>query len=143
MIPETNRRPRTALVLSGGGARAAYQVGVLRGLADLGVLSSGFDVLVGSSAGSINAGALAARAEDLDKAVDTLERVWGKLQAEQVFRTDVRSLGTIGVRWAWDLTFGGAFGHVTPKSLLDTSPLRALLSRMIPFRQIESTSTRA
>jgi len=131
-----NAEPRTALVLSGGGARAAYQVGVLRGLLDLGVLSSGVDILVGSSAGAINAGALAARAEDIDKAVGTLEGVWSNLRIDQVFRTDIRSLGTIGARWAWDLTFGGAFGHVTPKSLLDTSPLRKLLKEMVPIRRI-------
>ena len=49
-------------------------------------------------------------------------------QAQDVFRTDIRSLGRIGVRWAWDLSFGGALRHVQPKSLLDTAPLRKLLA---------------
>jgi NTE family protein len=129
---------KTALVLSGGGARAAYQVGVLRGLLDIGALSTGIDILAGSSAGSINAGAIAARADDLPKAIAALERIWGKLEIEQVFRTDIQSLGTIGARWAWDLTFGGAFGHVAAKALVDTSPLRALLNRVIPVRQISA-----
>ena len=137
-----SNKSKTALVLSGGGARAAYQVGVLRGLLDLGVLTSGLDILVGSSAGSINAGALAAHADDLDRAVGTLERVWSRFQVGQVFRSDIRSLGTIGVRWAWDLTFGGAFGHVTPKSLLDTTPLRKLIERTIPARQIDANIQR-
>lgn len=129
---------RTALVLSGGGARGAYQVGVLRGLLDLGVLRRSFDILVGSSAGAINVGALAAHAADFDDSVLRLERFWSQLQAKQVFRTDVGSLGSTGVRWAWDLTLGGAFGHVAPKALLDTTPLRRLLARRIPFEQIES-----
>jgi NTE family protein len=130
--------PKTALVLSGGGARGAYQVGVLSGLVDLGVLPSGFDILVGSSAGAINTGVLAAYAGDLEKGAGRLERVWSDLETGQVFRTDVRSLGTTGVRWAWDLTLGGALGRVSPKSLLDTSPLRAFLTRRIPFRQIDA-----
>lgn len=130
--------PKTALVLSGGGARGAYQVGVLRGLVDLGVLPSGFDILVGSSAGAINTGVLAAYAGDFEKGAGRLERVWSEIETGQVFRTDVRSLGSTGVRWAWDLTLGGALGRVSPKSLLDTSPLRGLLARRIPFRQIES-----
>lgn len=130
--------PATALVLSGGGARGAYQVGVLRGLLDLGVQPAGFDILVGSSAGSINAGVLASRAENYAKAIDVLERLWRHLEADQVFRTDARSLGSTGVRWAWDLTFGGVLGRVTPKSLLDTAPLRRLLERHIPFRQIDA-----
>jgi NTE family protein len=127
---------KTALVLSGGGARGAYQAGVLRGLMDLDVPPPHFDILVGSSAGAINAGALAAYADDSEAGVAKLNRVWSRIEARQVFRTDVRSLGTTGARWAWDLTFGGALGHVMPKSLLDTAPLRRLLERLIPARRI-------
>lgn len=134
--------PKTALVLSGGGARGAYQVGVLRGLVDLGVLPCGFDILVGSSAGSMNVGMLAAHASDFADGVGRLERVWSRLETRQVFHTDVRSLGSTGARWAWDLTFGGAFGHVAPKALLDTSPLRRLLERRIPVRQIDANIRR-
>lgn len=129
--------PTTALVLSGGGARGAYQVGVLLGLVDLGVVPDGFQILVGSSAGSINACALAAQSSSFPASVGKLERVWGGIKAEQVFRTDVRSVGSTGVRWAWDLTLGGILGGVTPKSLLDTAPLRRLLQRVIPFAQIQ------
>jgi NTE family protein len=128
--------PRTALVLSGGGARGAYQVGVLRGLMDLAVPPPHFDILVGSSAGAINAGGLAAYANDYAGGVDRLERVWSRIAPRQVFRTDVRSLGTTGARWAWDLTLGGAIGHVMPKSLLDTAPLRRLMAKQIPVRRI-------
>jgi NTE family protein len=129
---------KTAIVLSGGGARAAYQAGVLRGLAELGVVSnrrSPFDIIVGSSAGAINAGMLAAHADDLATGVDRLVDVWSAIRAQDVFRTDVASLGRIGARWAWDLSFGGALRHVQPKALLDTSPLRTLLAQ-IPLSQI-------
>ena len=133
-------RRRSALVLSGGGARGAYQAGVLRGLVDLGLIPPGaspFDVIVGSSAGSINAGMLAAYADDLPTGIARLVEVWNAIEAHDVFRTDIRSLGRIGVRWAWDLSFGGALRHVQPKSLLDTAPLRKLLAR-IPLARIEA-----
>jgi NTE family protein len=131
--------PRTALVLSGGGARGAYQVGVLRGLVEHGFLSAGraaVDVFVGSSAGSINVAALAAYADRLEDGVARLEQVWRTIEPQQVFRTDVTSLGKIGVRWAWDLSFGGVTGRSQAKSLLDTAPLRDLLAERIPFERI-------
>jgi NTE family protein len=129
--------PRTALVLSGGGARGAYQVGVLRELVEQGFLAQErVDILVGSSAGSINAAAVAAWSDDLQRGVAGLERVWREIHPAQVYRTDMASLGRIGARWAWDLSFGGATGHVQPKSLLDTAPLRELLAAHIPFERI-------
>ena len=134
-----SHEPRTALVLSGGGARAAYQAGVLRGLVDLGVTPVGrsvFDVLVGASAGAINAGALAAFADRFGEGVDGLERVWGAITAEHVFRTDLRSLGEIGFKWVRDLSFGGVLRSTSPKSLLDTAPLRDLLAAHIRFDSI-------
>lgn len=129
----------SALVLSGGGARGAYQAGVLQGLVDLGVVpsSGGFDVLIGSSAGAINAAMLAAHAESFPTAVERLVKVWSGIEAQQVFRTDLRSLGGIGVRWIRDLSFGGALRRVAPKSLLDTAPLRDLLLEQIPFEKID------
>lgn len=132
-------RPRTALVLSGGGARGAYQAGVLQGLVDIGMIGaegSPFDIIVGSSAGSINAGMLAAHADALAAGVERLIEVWSTIVASDVFRTDIRSLGRIGARWAWDLSFGGALRRVQPKSLLDTAPLRTLLKR-IPLARID------
>jgi NTE family protein len=131
---------RTALVLSGGGARGAYQAGVLHGMVALGLIPPGptpFQVIVGSSAGAINAGMLAAHADDLALGVARLVEVWSTVQPQDVFRTDIRSLGRIGARWAWDLSFGGALRRVQPKSLLDTAPLRRLLSR-IPLARIDA-----
>jgi NTE family protein len=134
--PPTSRS-RTALVLSGGGARGAYQAGVLRGLVDIGVLSStpGFEIIVGSSAGSLNAGVMAAYAESSEAGVEHLVDIWSNVEAQHVFRTDMRSLGGIGARWAWDLSFGGALRRSQPKALLDTAPLRELLGR-IPLSRI-------
>jgi NTE family protein len=139
--PSSAKCPRTALVLAGGGARGAYQVGVLGGLQELGLLApstSGLDVFVGSSAGAINSTMLAAHAADLGAGIETLEDLWRNVRAQDVFRTDVRSIGSTGARWAWDLTFGGAVGGVAPKALLDTSPLREFLPEHIPFEQLDS-----
>jgi NTE family protein len=138
---------RTALVLSGGGARGAYQVGVLEGLLDLGFINGGtssFGLLAGSSAGAINVGMLGASADRFAAGVEDLTRLWTGLSTDQVFRTDVVSLGTIGLRWVRDLTFGGAIGHVGSKALLDTAPLRRLLSERIPLHRIrENVATGA
>lgn len=137
--------PRTALVLSGGGARGAYQVGILRGLADLGLLPDGqspFNILVGSSAGAINAATLAAYADGVTEGIDRLERVWGELKPQDVFRTDLWSLGNIGMQWVRDLTFGGALRHVAPKALLDTGPLWKLLDGTMPLARIDEQLAR-
>ncbi len=137
-MPDT---PTTALVLSGGGARGAYQAGVLAGLAEHGFLATNaphFDILVGSSAGSINATTLASRTDDMPSGIVRLEEVWRSLRAEHVYRTDIASLGRTGVRWAMDLTFGGATGHVGGKSLLDTAPLADLLREHIRFERIQT-----
>jgi NTE family protein len=130
---------RTALVLSGGGARGAYQVGVLQALLDIGCLDAGASsagLLVGSSAGAINVGMLAATADRFADGVARLAGIWTSLDAGHVFRTDMLSLGTIGLRWVRDLTFGGALGRVSAKALLDTAPLRDLLKKHFPLRHI-------
>ena len=128
----------SALVLSGGGARGAYQAGVLYGLVERGLLMGGptpFKILVGTSAGSIHATALAAYADRFEEAVVEMVSVWNQIQANQVFRTDFLGVAQLAYRWARDLGFGGLVGGVRSKSLLDTSPLPQLLQR-IPFRRI-------
>jgi NTE family protein len=117
---------------------------VLRGLVDLGLFGEclPFDILVGSSAGSINAAALAAFADRFPEAVRSLQDAWSGLRPQQVFRTDLRSLSGIGARWVRDLSFGGVFGHVTPKALLDTAPMRELIARWIPFARIDASLAR-
>lgn len=128
-----------ALVLSGGGARGAYQAGVLFGLLERGLLPPGptpFRILVGTSAGSIHATSLAAYADRFEEAVLELMEVWSSIKAKDVFRTDFPGVARLTYRWARDLGFGGLLGRVKPKSLLDTTPLPKLLSR-IPFHRIE------
>jgi len=141
MEGSTSSKRRFALVLSGGGARGAYQVGVLRGLVDLGLVSAGrsdFEIVVGSSAGAINAVALAARADRFVDGLERLEQAWREMEPQQIFRTDLRSLGRIGFSWVRDLSFGGLVRRVGPKSLLDTAPLRQLLRERLPFDQLDS-----
>ena len=87
------RLPKVGLVLPGGGARAAYQVGVLRALADLLPARSvnPFPVVTGTSAGAVNATAIAVHADRFRVAVGNLERVWRNFQVQQVFRADTPS----------------------------------------------------
>lgn len=120
---------RTGIVLSGGGARGAYQAGVLKALSEILRGQSGFpfEVIVGVSAGSINATGLACFSENFSDAASRLEHIWGHLTSDQVIRTDVKSLSKIGATWIKDLSLGGAFGGGHARGLLDTSPLRELL----------------
>lgn len=137
---ETNYRffeDREALVLSGGGARGAYQVGVLKAMAQWMPEDAPcpFEVLVGTSAGALNAAALAARASSFREAVAVLERVWGDFSVDQVMRVDPTTMLRAGLHWMLSLLFGGWL-LPPPRSLLDTSPLRELLRQTIPFEQI-------
>src|SRR5918996_1595189 len=120
------------LLLTGGGARGAYQAGGLLGIsggpADRGAPFP-FPVLTGISAGAINAVGLAARAPDFGAGARGLADLWRGLTMEQVFRTDAPSLFTIGLGWMKNLLFGGVVGHRRFNALLNPSPLRALLGR--------------
>jgi NTE family protein len=120
---------QTALVLSGGGARGAYQVGALRGLHELlrGQRSLPFPILVGASAGSITNAFLGAHADDFPTAVRKLVAFWENLRPDNVFRTDARTLGRVGLSWAADLSLGSWIGTGRGRSLLVSDPLRALL----------------
>jgi len=114
--------PRLALVLTGGGARAAYQVGVLRYVASRHPnLSPG--ILTGVSAGGMIAAMLAARPGGFADAVDELTSVWKSLRMEDVFRVDPRELTMRTARWALRLVSGGAPGAPAARSLVDTTPL--------------------
>jgi NTE family protein len=118
----------TGLVLTGGGARAAYQVGAVQALAEItGPESHPFPVLVGMSAGAINATALAAGADGFPAAAARLGRIWSALTPDLIYRTDGPRLAAIGPRWMRDVTTSGLFGENTINYLLDTAPLRRLL----------------
>jgi NTE family protein len=124
------------LVLTGGGARAAYQAGALRALAELLGPHHTFPVIAGVSAGAINAAALAARAGDFRSAAHELCGLWAGLQPESVYRTDVRSLARIGSRWIRDIAGGGLLGRSGVNHLLDTSPLRGLLTARLGLERL-------
>jgi NTE family protein len=119
-----------ALVMSGGGARAAYQVGLLRWLArrhpDLRV-----PIVTGVSAGAINAAFLAARTEDLRARVEALVELWCSLTAEQVFRVGGLSLARNVLRLGLKLVSGGAITAPTSHAAVDTTPLVALLEDVL------------
>jgi NTE family protein len=124
----------TGLVLTGGGARAAYQVGVLRALSEI-APSGGlpFDVLAGISAGAINTVALATSAEDFRDSARRLADTWASLTPDRIFRTGTLRLASIGSRWLRDLSAGGLVGKSGINYLLDSGPLRELIAGEIPF----------
>jgi NTE family protein len=128
----------TELILTGGGARAAYQAGVLLAIRDLlpDARRSPFSILCGTSAGAINALALACNAGNFPGAVQTLADLWGNISADQVYRVNPLAIAGSGVRWLGALLFGGLF-QPAPRSLLDNEPLRRMLARWLKFRHIE------
>ncbi len=139
--------PLTGLVLTGGGARAAYQVGVLGAIAKLRRESGAdlrrnpFGVICGTSAGAINAAALACQADRFDAAVEVLTRVWREFRAEQVYRAD--SIGVIrsGAQWLTMLSIGWVLARwrkARPRSLLNNEPLADLLARTVQFDRLPS-----
>ena len=119
-----------AFVLTGGGARAAYQVGVLHWLAerypDLHV-----PIITGVSAGAVNAAHLASHHGTYQQAMDELVQLWCRLSVEDVFRSDVLSLASIGTRWIMRLLLGGLAPTPRVKALLDTDPLRRFLTEAL------------
>ncbi len=128
---------KSALVLPGGGARGAFQVGVLKALADLVPKGTAnpFQVISGTSAGAINSVVLAAKARRFKVAVAELERVWGNFRCHQVYKTDQLTMLKSSLHWFAAIVTGGLIGM--PRSLLDNSPLRALLSRNVRFPRIQ------
>jgi len=121
-------RPTVGLVLTGGGSRSAYQVGVLLALAEmLPRARNPFQVIVGTSAGAVAASVLAAEAHHWRRAVAGLERVWANFQSSQVFHVDARHMLRAGAHWVLALISGGLV-LAPPKSVLDNTPLRELLS---------------
>jgi NTE family protein len=121
------QRPTVGLVLTGGGARSAYQVGVLRALAEmLPRARNPFQVIVGTSAGAVAASVLAAEAHQWRRAVAGLEAVWANFRSSQVFHVDARHMLRAGAHWVLALISGGLVLS-PPRSMLDNSPLRELL----------------
>jgi NTE family protein len=130
----------SALVLPGGGARGAFQVGVLKAIAEMLPSKScnPFPIISGTSAGAVNSVVLACKARRYGIAVQELERVWGHFRSGHVFRTDSLTMLKSSLHWMVAIVLGGLiFG--APKSLLDNAPLRSLLSRNVRFPRIQTS----
>jgi NTE family protein len=138
---------KTGLILTGGGARAAYQAGVLDALAQI-LRDAGwpaarnpFDIICGTSAGALNATALACRADDFEEGVGKLIEVWSNMAAGQVYRTDPIGVLRSGARWLSLLSFGALLRKwraAPPNSLLDNTPLVGLLHRLLDLPRLDA-----
>lgn len=130
-------KPVVGLILSGGGARAAYQVGVLKAIAEIlpKDTPNPFPVICGSSAGAINAAALAVEATRFHEGVSRLVHVWRNFRVNQVFRVDAGGIFLNSLRWGAALLLGG-LGRPNPRALLDRAPLRRLLQTRLPCERI-------
>jgi NTE family protein len=133
-------QPGLGLVLSGGGARGAYQAGVVKAIAEV-AASLGkpapFRSLAGVSAGAINAAWMAAFAHDVPAGARQLADLWARLKPAQVYETSVTSLGGIGFTWARALSLGPIVGGKPPQALLDTAPLKELLGGLLPLQSLQ------
>ena len=120
------------LILPGGGARNAYQVGVLKAVEEL--IPTGqpspFPVVTGTSAGSLNAGLVASRSGNFSDGMHRLLGMWENLHMDMVVRTDAKTATRTGARWIWSFASGG-MGKSQPDSLLDNTPLRSLIENHV------------
>ena len=133
-------RPRVGLVLTGGGARAAYQVGVLRAISELlpKDVRNPFPVISGTSAGAVNAAVLAANGGNFRRGVRQLMTVWKNFHAHHVYRADPAGVFLNTSRFALATLLGGGLGRRTHVSLLDNAPLAELLRTRLDFSTIQS-----
>lgn len=139
-------KPRaTGLLLTGGGARAAYQVGVLEAIADIRLecgeadAPNPFPIITGTSAGAINASALACGADHFDGTVRLIAKTWRGFHAHDVYKADHISMLRSGASWLTLLSIGwmlAKWRRVKPKSLLDNAPLAELLKRLVPLERL-------
>lgn len=140
-----SRSPHAAtvgLILPGGGARAAYQVGALKAIAGMLPGSANpFPVIVGTSAGAVSAAVLAAGAYRWRRAIAALEQVWAAFHVHHVFRVDPLSMLRAGSHWLLSLLTGGVLVR-PPLALFDNSPLRELLARSIDWRNLQRSIER-
>jgi len=119
------------LVMTGGGARGAYQAGILKRIGEIKrVQTQGnpFPIIGGSSAGAVNSSAVAAGSDDFASATKVLARLWSDLRPSDVFHCDVLTQAHNSLTWILDLSFGGILGGGNARSLLDATPLRHFLN---------------
>jgi NTE family protein len=137
MIEQSVGHDRKALVLQGGGARGAYQVGVLKAVAEIcGTRQSPFQIVCGASAGAINAAPIAVLAQDFQVATRHLESLWHGLRCTSIYETHALKVFLATSRWAGNLMFGFA-GLSASGGLLDYTPLRRLLESEFKRSKLE------
>ncbi|MGH8711472.1 MAG: patatin-like phospholipase family protein, partial [Burkholderiales bacterium] len=136
-------KPKVGVILTGGGARAAYQVGVLWAISRLLPRNAPnpFPIICGTSAGAINAAALAINATGFRAGVGRLMAVWRNFHVDQVYRSDPAGVFVSGARWIAALLVGGLGKH-NPVSLLDNSPIKELLRYKLEFKGIQESIDR-
>jgi NTE family protein len=128
------------LLMTGGGARGAYQAGVLKRIGEIKrVQSRGnpFPIIGGASAGAINGSALAAGSDDFALVTKVIAKVWSSLKPSDIFRCDLLTQAHNSITWIMDLSFGGILGGGNARSLLDATPLRGFLKRNINCDRIQ------
>jgi NTE family protein len=135
-FPASRIKPRAGLVLTGGGARAAYQVGVVKAVRDIlgNPVANPFPILCGTSAGAINAATLAVFADNFSRGVANLLEVWENMRCEHIYRTDAWSIAKSGAHWLLAMML---ISRKNPVSLLDNEPLREMLGRNLNFERIQ------
>jgi NTE family protein len=135
-FPTTRMKPRAGLVLTGGGARAAYQVGVVKAVRDIlgSPTRNPFPIVCGTSAGAINAATLAVFADNFSRAVGNLLEVWEHMHCDQIYHTDPWRIMKTGARWLAALML---MSRRNPVSLLDNQPLREMLEKNLDFGKIQ------
>lgn len=131
------------LILTGGGARGAFQAGAVKALLEIfklhGLNKNGFfPIISGISAGAINGAVLASESHDSNFGVDKLCEFWSTLKSSDIYRTDIPSMMGTALRWMADLSSGGIYNRQLAGSLLDSNPLRNFLNEKINFEQIHS-----
>ena len=133
-------KKRVGLVLTGGGMRAAYQVGVLKAVAEFlpRYAHNPFPIICGTSAGAINAAALAVGAQNFRNGVQYLTNTWRSFHASRIYRTDVIGVFNNTVFWLTGLLFSAVgINKLNKVSLLDNTPLIELLEQMLPYEKIQ------
>lgn len=143
--PAWGVRRMTGLVLTAGGARGAYQAGVLKRIGEIPALRrrpTPFPIVTGASAGAINGAGVAAYGSDFGAGTARLAQFWSQLAVTDVIRTDLLALGGNGIKLLLDLLLGSVIGAGRVESLFDSSPLRAFLARHLPMSGVGEALTR-
>src|SRR3974390_3251415 len=133
------------LVMTGGGARGAYQAGVLKRIGEIRRIQEDgnpFPIIGGSSAGAVNSCSLAVGCDEFSIVTKILARLWAELRPSDIFRCDVFAQARNSMTWILDLSFGAVLGGGNARSFLDASPLRQFLSSHLDTSRIQDNIRR-